>query len=180
LLWFLWGVSRASPTASLGVTLFGFLWVGVLGSFAALLLAKGFPNGNGILLGGIIATVAFDVAAFFVGSQVGRSPMAPNVSPHKTWEGSLAGLGGALLAGAIIVPLIDPWSFRTGLALGVVAAVAGTLGDLSESMIKRDLGIKDMGTLLPGHGGLFDRIDAMLFVVPATYYLARAANLLFK
>jgi phosphatidate cytidylyltransferase len=81
------------------------------------------------------------------------------------------------LVGLIIVPLIHPWTFTSGLTLGIVVAIVAPLGDLAESLLKRNLGIKDMGRLLPGHGGMLDRVDGLLFVLPATYYLVRAFHL---
>jgi len=177
LLWYLAGVVRSRPAANLGATLLAFGYVGFLGSFAALLLKFHGPGGerNGVafLLGAIIATVAFDVAAFFGGRRLGRTPLAPTISPHKTWEGVLVGAGVTGLVCLLIVRSIHPWTFSRAFWLAVIAVVAGTLGDLSESMIKRDLGIKDMSAVLPGHGGLLDRMDALLFVIPATYYLVR-------
>jgi phosphatidate cytidylyltransferase len=83
----------------------------------------------------------------------------------------------ATLASVIVVRMIHPWDLGSAFALGVVVSVVAPLGDLCESMIKRDLGVKDMGSILPGHGGMLDRFDAMLFVLPATYYLARLLDL---
>jgi phosphatidate cytidylyltransferase len=151
--------------------------VGVLGSFASLMLR--YPGNEGIafLLGAIIATVANDVGAFFVGRQVGRTPLAPAVSPNKTLEGTL---GGALVSAVVcvlVVSRISPWDVGGALALALVVAVVAPLGDLCESMVKRDIGVKDMGSLLPGHGGVLDRFDALLFVLPAVYYLVELLNL---
>jgi phosphatidate cytidylyltransferase len=177
LLWFMFGVVRARPTMNVGVTLLGVVWVGFLGSFAALLLRA--PNREGIafLLGALIATIAYDVGAMFVGARSGRTPLAPEISPNKTWEGIMGGAAAALLASVLITRGIHPWDLGSALALGLVTAFMAPLGDLSQSLIKRDLGVKDMGTLLPGHGGVMDRFDALLFVLPATYYLVRLLQL---
>jgi phosphatidate cytidylyltransferase len=176
LLWYLLGVSETNqPSANVGVSILGFAYIGVLGSTAALLL-KWPPNhahGMGLFLGAIIATVAYDVGGFAIGSRAGRTPLAPEISPNKTWEGLIGGMAAAFLASIVVVTQIAPWTFSKAFALGVVAAVAAPLGDLCESMLKRDLGVKDMGSILPAHGGVLDRIDALLFVIPATYYLAK-------
>lgn len=179
MLWYLFGVVRGRPTVNVAVTMLGVTWVGLLGSFGALLLdprivANHNRRGVSELFGAILCTVAFDVAAFFVGSQIGRRPMAAAISPNKTWEGTIAGAVAALIMGLLIGGLrFHPWTVAHGLALGAVVAIVAPLGDLCESLIKRDIGIKDMGQILPGHGGLLDRFDAMLFVLPATYYLVR-------
>ena len=175
LLWYLAGVEDRQPTMNTGASILAFAYVGLLGSFAALLLRwpPFHAHGMGLFLGAIIGTVAYDVGGFFIGSRLGRSPMAPAISPNKTWEGLIGGCGLAFFASAVITAQIDPWSLNRGIALGIVIAIAAPLGDLCESMIKRDLGVKDMGAVLPGHGGVLDRIDALLFVVPATYYLAK-------
>jgi phosphatidate cytidylyltransferase len=179
-LWYLFGVVRARPTINVAVTLLGFLWVGFLGSFAALLLT--FPNREGIafLLAAIIATAAYDIGGLFFGSQLGRRPLAPEISPNKTLEGLLGGMAFTVFVTVLVVgvlPGIHPWTSGKALALGILVAVVAPLGDLCESMVKRDLGIKDMGTLLPGHGGVLDRFDGLLFVLPATYYLVKLLNL---
>ena len=175
LLWFMFGVVRARPTINVGLTLMGVVWVGFLGSFAALLLRA--PHGVGFLIGAVLATVAYDVGGLFIGSRSGRTPLAPEISPNKTWEGVMGGAGAALAVSLLITARIHPWDFGSAAALGLVVAFIAPLGDLSQSLIKRDLGIKDMGTLLPGHGGVMDRFDALLFVLPATYYLARLLQL---
>ena len=176
LLWYFVGAARARPTINVAVTLLGFVWVGVLGSFAALLLNPTLhPHRRGVafLFGAVLATVAYDVVSFLFGSQFGHRPLAPEVSPNKTWEGLIAGMVAAVFFSVLIVGNVHPWSFKRGLALGLVVAVMAPLGDLCESMIKRDIGVKDMGAVLPGHGGLLDRFDAMLFVLPSVYYLVR-------
>ena len=177
-LWYLSGVTRARPTANIAVTVLGVMWVGFLGSFAALLLTIPARQGIAFLLGAVICTVASDAGAFFVGRRLGSRPLAPAVSPNKTWEGLLGGMGVSVLAAVLIVGRIEPWTVGSAFWLAVVVGVVAPIGDLCESMIKRDLGIKDMGTLLPGHGGVLDRFDALLFVLPVTYYLVRVLDLI--
>jgi len=176
LLWYLAGVVRARPTVNVAITWLGFLWVGFLGSFASLLLnPRIFPNRHGVafLLGALLAVVGHDAGAWVIGSRFGRHPLVPAISPNKTWEGLIGGMVSAILVSVIVTSQVHPWNFGRAAALGLVVAVVAPLGDLCESMIKRDIGIKDMGSLLPGHGGMLDRIDALLFVLPATYYLVR-------
>lgn len=176
-LWHLFKVDpRADPLRSTAVTVLVFCWVGVFGSFAALLLSPSlFPDRHGIayLLGALIATVAYDVGALAAGSWLGRHPLS-GVSPSKTWEGAVGGAVAAVVLSVAVVRLIHPWTLAETIALGVVVAVVSPVGDLCESLVKRHLGVKDMGRLLPGHGGVLDRVDGMLFVLPATYYLLRA------
>jgi phosphatidate cytidylyltransferase len=181
---FIWFLTRVEPTADpvsgLASTVFVFAWVGGLGSFGALLLNPTlFPHRHGVafLLAAVIVTVAADVAALLVGAAMGRHPMAPSVSPNKTWEGFLGGAVAAILVAVVVVHFIHPWTVSKALVLGVVVAVVAPIGDLSQSMIKRHLGVKDMGTLMPGHGGILDRIDGLLFVLPATYFVVKALHL---
>ena len=171
-LWYLAGVVHAKPTMNIAVTLFAFLYVGFLGSFAALFLAIPDEDGVGLLIGAVICTAAHDIGAYLVGKYWGKTPLAPELSPNKTFEGLVGGVLASVFIGLLIVSRIGPWDAGKAFWLGVVVAIAAPLGDLCESMIKRDLGVKDMGKLLPGHGGVLDRIDALLFVIPATYYLA--------
>jgi phosphatidate cytidylyltransferase len=178
--WYLFGVVQARATVNMAVSLFGFFWVGLLGSFAALLLRMPERHGVAFLLGAVIATVANDLGAWFFGSQFGSRPLMPDISPNKTLEGVAGGLLASVLLTAVVlgwVPGVEPWTFGQAALLGVVVWAAGTLGDLCESMVKRDLGVKDMGTLLPGHGGVMDRFDAMLFALPATYFLVKLLGL---
>ena len=173
--WFLFDIESQHVTANFAVTLLGFAWVGGLGSFAALILAR--PNGDAILIGAVIGTIAYDVGGYVIGSTTGQSKIAPRVSPNKTYEGLLGGMMLSVVVTTLVLnrfPGIHPWSvsmmdcFWLGLAVALVAPV----GDLAQSMIKRDMGVKDMGTLLPGHGGAFDRFDALLFVLPTAYFVA--------
>ena len=179
LLWYLFGIEHDRPTANLSVTLFGVLWVGLLGAYVPLILVL--PNGSGMLLGAIIGTATYDTAGLFIGRWTGQSRLAPSISPNKTWEGLIGGMIVAVLVVTFVLgvqPGLYPWSAQQvdALLLGVVVAVMAPLGDLVQSLIKRDLGVKDMGTALPGHGGVFDRFDAMLFVLPAVYYLVLARD----
>ncbi|HVX20349.1 MAG TPA: phosphatidate cytidylyltransferase [Acidimicrobiales bacterium] len=180
MLWHLAGVERSvEPVRSIASTLLVFCWVGVFGSFATLLLDPTvFPNRHGIafLLGAVITAVAYDVAALAVGAWIGSHPLS-KFSPNKTWEGLIGGTVAAILAAVVIVHFIHPWTVGKAAVLGLVVAVVSPIGDLSESLIKRHLGVKDMGRILPGHGGLLDRIDGILFVLPATYYLVKAFHL---
>jgi phosphatidate cytidylyltransferase len=144
------------------------MYVGGLGSFAALLLRQ--PNGIGMLFGAILVTVAADVGGLFVGQRMGRSPLTA-ASPNKTVEGFAGGIVAAVIAACLILGVGKwfPWEFMDALVLGIVGGVMAPLGDLCESRLKRDLGVKDMGNVLPGHGGILDRFDGLLFVLPATY-----------
>jgi phosphatidate cytidylyltransferase len=180
MVWYLVGAERGSATEGITSTIFGFAWVGVLGSFAALMLAPSqYPHGHGVafLLGAVVATVAADVGALAIGGWLGRRPLAPRVSPHKTWEGTIGGGVVAIAASVVITGQVHPWTPGKAAVLGLVVAVIAPIGDLCESLVKRDLGLKDMGSILPGHGGILDRFDALLFALPATYYLVRVLHL---
>ncbi|MDQ1467547.1 MAG: phosphatidate cytidylyltransferase [Actinomycetota bacterium] len=170
LLWFLWKVTPGRPVRGVASTLLTFGYVGVLGAFAGLLLQS--RDGVGLVLGTAICTVAYDVIGYFFGSQFGRSRIAPEVSPNKTVEGTLVGWTAAVVLGYLLVGQIAPWDHKSGLALGFLVGTGSILGDLCESMIKRDLDLKDFGSFLPGHGGVLDRFDGLLFCLPITYYLA--------
>lgn len=183
-LWYLTGVGNESVVRGLGTTLLGILHIGLLGSYAALMLSLevgGVDIGTGMLTAAILVTVGYDVGALTIGKVMGTTPLSP-VSPNKTMEGLVGGMGVAVLVGVIMGIMGQPAPFADGdwgggfgaaLLLGIVGALAAPIGDLAESQIKRDLGIKDMGSILPGHGGLLDRFDGLLFVLPATYYVAR-------
>jgi phosphatidate cytidylyltransferase len=179
MLWYLAGAGGGQATLNIGVTLFGVTWIGVCGAFAAVLLGiQGGPGigdaGKGILFGAILSTVAYDIGGYFVGRSVGSSQLSA-ASPNKTVEG-LA--GGCVIAFVIVVLLaavvgLGPIEgFGDGAIVGLTVALFAPLGDLCESLVKRDLGVKDMGSVLPGHGGLLDRFDGLLFVLPAVWLLA--------
>jgi phosphatidate cytidylyltransferase len=174
LLWYLFQVVRQRPTVNVGLTLLVWCYVGFLGGFAGLMLAFN-PGGTGLLGGVVICAIGSDVVGYFAGRSFGNTALMPRISPHKTVEGLIAGSVAAIILGAFVGGVLHPWAIKGvggGLALGLVVAVTAPLGDLVESMIKRDLGVKDLGGFLPGHGGFLDRFDAMLFALPASYYLA--------
>ncbi len=171
LLWYLAGVSKARPAPGVASTFLVFGYVGIMGGFAGLILAQ--PDGIGLLLGVVLCCVGYDIGGYLAGSRFGRRHIAPSISPNKTAEGLLAGMAASVVIGFVLVGSISPWGRFDALALGVVVAVLAPLGDLCESLIKRDLGVKDLGGILPGHGGVFDRFDAMLFSLPAVYYLIK-------
>jgi len=146
-------------------------WLGGLASYALLIRAMEQPL---VLLVSIIgAAAAGDTAAYLVGSRIGRRAVAPTVSPNKTWEGLVGGLVGAALLAGLVLPLDGTSSVLRGATLGALVGLAGFLGDLVASMVKRDLGVKDLGRLLPGHGGILDRVDGLLLALPAGYALLR-------
>jgi phosphatidate cytidylyltransferase len=175
MLWYMLEVVEARPLVNVAVTVMAFVWVGLFGSYASLLLRV--HNGKGLLLGMVLVTVTADIVAYFAGSQLGQHLLAEAISPGKTWEGVILGGIGAILVGAIVAGRFAPWSTGSGIKLGLVVAVVAPIGDLCESMIKRDLRLKDSGSLLPGHGGLLDRFDTLLFTLPATYYLVQYLRL---
>lgn len=153
--------------------IFTAFYVPFLATFVALMLAA--DDGPQRIVLFLIVTVCSDTGAYAVGYKFGRTKLAPTISPGKTREGLAGGIGLSMLAGALLMELIiDGGSWWQGLILGGCAAVTATLGDLGESMIKRDLGIKDMGTLLPGHGGIMDRLDSLLPTAPVVWLLLAA------
>lgn len=178
-LWFLSEVEKADVLTGLSSTMLVFLWVATCGSFAALLLNPNeFPNRHGLayLLAAIVSTAVYDTSCLFIGRAIGKRKLTA-ISPNKTWEGLVGGSVAVLLFCAIVVPLMHPWTETSGIVLGIVVLIVAPIGDLTESIIKRSLNLKDMGRLLPGHGGMLDRVDGLLFVLPATYYLVKAFHL---
>ncbi|MFF0590066.1 phosphatidate cytidylyltransferase [Streptomyces sp. NPDC003781] len=150
--------------------LFAAFYVPFLATFVAMMLAA--DDGAWRVLVFLILTVVSDTGAYAVGWRFGKKKLAPRISPGKTREGLVGAVAFAMAAGALCVQfLIDDGTWWQGLLLGLVVAISATLGDLGESMIKRDLGIKDMGTLLPGHGGIMDRLDSLLPTAPVVWLL---------
>lgn len=168
----LWRVSESMGLTALrdvagGV--FTLAWVPFLGCFLLLLMQR--DQGAMLVLLAVLGPVGNDVGGYIAGVLFGRHPMAPGISPKKSWEG----FAGSLVLGTAMVTLIAvlalelPW--WVGVAIGAVLVVVSTCGDLAESLLKRDLGIKDMGHLLPGHGGVLDRVDSILLAAPTTYVM---------
>ena len=151
---------------------FAAIYVPFLASFVAAMLAP--SDGARRVLTFIILTICSDIGGYFAGITLGRGtrhPMAPAISPKKTWEGFVGSAAACLIAGALTMTLLLNGKLWQGLILGAAAVVTAITGDLIESAIKRDLDIKDMGTLLPGHGGVLDRIDSLLITAPVTWLL---------
>jgi phosphatidate cytidylyltransferase len=148
---------------------FAAAYVPFLAGFALLLLRA--DDGPARVVTFILLTVLSDVGGYVGGVLFGRHPLAPAVSPKKSWEGLAGSAGFAALGGGAAVALLLGGSPFLGAVLGLAVALTATLGDLGESLIKRDLGLKDMGSLLPGHGGLMDRLDSLLPAAPVAYLL---------
>lgn len=169
---------RADPLDNAAVTIFGIVWIpGMLGFATSLARVD---NAAQLIIGLVLISAAVDTGSFFAGRTFGKTPMAPVLSPNKTWEGLAGGAAGAA-AMTMVISLLDYFSLFElpgSLWLGLAIFVTSPLGDIAESMIKRSLGIKDMGSIIPGHGGLLDRIDALLFAVPIGYYVFQALGYL--
>ncbi len=171
--WYTMGRPSSSLVGGAGSTLLGALWVGGLGSFGVALLAPSRFGGDGLglLLGTLICTSGADTFAYFGGSLFGRHKLAERISPNKTIEGVIIGGLASIAFGALALPHIHPFTIVAGGLAGLAVAVVAPLGDLAESALKREVKIKDSSHLLPGHGGMLDRIDGILFVLPVVYAL---------
>ena len=152
---------------SAGVFALSYLYL--MGVFVMLMLVE--DDGAWRVVAFIIATIASDIGGYVAGVLFGKHPMAPTISPKKSWEGFTGSLIVGIAAGIVTVMLALDGDWWAGAILGVAGVVFATLGDLSESLIKRDLGIKDMGDLLPGHGGLMDRLDSLIAVAPVAWLI---------
>jgi phosphatidate cytidylyltransferase len=163
---------RRHVTLSIAVTLLGIFWIGL--ALAHAILLRGLDHGDGLIVDVLIATFIGDTGAYFGGRTWGTRALAPRISPAKTFEGLIAGF----LAGTgalVLASLYQDWLSATeALALGAAVSAAAPLGDLFESMIKRDLGVKDTGRFFGEHGGALDRLDAAFFTVVVGYYVASA------
>ncbi|WP_079054407.1 phosphatidate cytidylyltransferase [Streptomyces graminilatus] len=149
---------------------FAAFYVPFLATFVAMMLTA--DDGAQRVLTFLLLTVVSDTGAYAIGWRFGKHKLAPRISPGKTREGLFGAVAFAMVAGALLMEfVIDDGTWWQGLLLGLAVAVSATLGDLGESMIKRDLGIKDMGTLLPGHGGIMDRLDSLLPTAPVVWLL---------
>jgi phosphatidate cytidylyltransferase len=179
-IWYLKAETAVDVLDGIGATLFVYAWIGVLGSYALLMISpRSFSNGHGLtyLFGAVVLTVTNDVGALFIGRRFGKHPLNAKLSPNKTRGGAIGGTIVTLLMGVAILPLMSPWTRTSGLEVAAVLSVVVPLGDLFESMVKRTLGVKDLGHWLPGHGGLLDRVDGLLFALPTMYYLTHVLKL---
>jgi phosphatidate cytidylyltransferase len=165
------GTDRYVRDVTAGV--FATAYLPLLGATVAAMLAP--PDGGKRVLIFIILTICSDIGGYFAGITLtpftGGHKMAPVISPKKTWEGLAGSMLLAVVAGAILLPALLHGHWWQGVVTGIAAVAAAVFGDLAESMIKRDLAIKDMGTLLPGHGGVLDRIDSLLACAPVVWLL---------
>ncbi len=148
---------------------FAVIYLPFLASFVVAMLVPG--DGPRRVLTFVILTICSDIGGYFAGITAGRHPMAPVISPKKTWEGFAGSAAACLIGGALCLTLLLHGHVWQGLLTGAAVVVAATVGDLVESMIKRDLDIKDMGSVLPGHGGILDRLDSLLVAAPVVWLL---------
>jgi phosphatidate cytidylyltransferase len=163
--------TRQSVTVAVGTTVLGAGWVGLGLAHVVLLRALGSTDdGRLAVFAVVLAVFAADTIAYFAGALIGRHRMTPVLSPGKTWEGLVAGTVMAILVPFFTLYHSDFLNVGQSLVLGAVIAVAAPIGDLFESAVKRDLGVKDSGRLLLGHGGMLDRLDALLFASVASFY----------
>jgi len=154
-------------------TIAGILYVGWLLSY--LVALRGLDNGRNWIFFVLFTTWASDTAAFVIGKKLGRHKLAPNISPGKTWEGALGGILGASIASILFfthTPFQLPLIYWQAIALSVLVSILGQVGDLAESLLKRNMGVKDSGKLMPGHGGILDRMDSIVFAGIVVYYYA--------
>ena len=169
IIWFVLQPKKEEAFTSWVWTLTGILYVGwLLSHFIAL---RELDFGREWVLFALFTTFASDSTAFFIGRAWGRHHLAPNISPKKTWEGAVAGVFGAIIVSLLLVtPLNLPLSYAGAIFLGMAVSIFGQAGDLVESLLKRNMGVKESGNLLPGHGGFLDRMDSVVFAGIVVYY----------
>jgi phosphatidate cytidylyltransferase len=163
--------ARKGTTIDVGATLLGVVYVPFLASFALVMLRE--DVGRNLLLAVVGLTALYDILAYAIGSLWGNRALAPTISPSKSWEGAVGATLGILLVAIALVPSVQPFTPTKAVGLALLIAVFAPIGDLVESALKRDLGVKDMSSILPGHGGILDRIDSILFTLPAAWYFIR-------
>lgn len=162
-----------TPATDAAWTVFAVTWVGGGGAGAVSILMIEPQDGTFLLIATFLSIALGDIAAYFIGTRFGAHKMAPSISPGKSWEGFVGGVAGSLLGGALFAGLLFDLSLAAGLGIGAIVAALAPAGDLVESLAKRELGIKDSGRLLPGHGGFLDRLDAIVFCCPVVYLYLR-------
>ena len=163
--------NELSKFTSLGFGLFGMVWI--IWSLAHMTLIKDLPGGTAMLFYLLFVISFSDIFAYFGGKRFGKSMLAPEISPNKTWEGCFFGVLGGGIVGAVFGEIIMSMFWINAMLLAIVLSVLGQLGDLIESKIKRLCNVKDSGKILPGHGGILDRIDGHMFAAPVFYYLLK-------
>ena len=169
LIWLLLHPQKEGAFVGWAWTIAGILYVGWLLSYFVAL--RGLDAGRNWVFFALFTTFGSDTTAFFTGRAWGRHYLAPNISPGKTWEGAIAGLFGAIIVSLVLVTLFSlPLSYGQAILLGLLVSIFGQLGDLVESLLKRNMGVKDSGKLIPGHGGVLDRIDSVVFTGVVVYY----------
>jgi phosphatidate cytidylyltransferase len=156
-----------APGESVMASTFIVMWVPFLLSFAIALLRQ--DQGNLMVACMLLMVVSNDTFGYIVGSTFGRHPMAPKISPKKSWEGFAGSVAGSVVVGTLAVHLLLDHPWWVGSLLGLLTVGSATAGDFAESMVKRELNIKDMGSMLPGHGGAMDRLDSLVFSAPVAY-----------
>lgn len=165
--WALLDADRRNVAANLGATCLMGLWVPFLASYVGPLLQR--PDGEWYVMAAVALSVTGDIGAYGFGSGFGRHKMAPTISPGKTWEGFAGGLLTVLAVAALVTARVPGFDLPLALLFGAAVFFAATAGDLAESMVKRDLGVKDLGGIVPGHGGIMDRADAVIFALPVAH-----------
>ena len=163
--------NELSKFTPLGFGLFGMVWI--IWSLAHMTLIKELPDGTALLFYLLFVISFSDIFAYFGGKRFGKSMLAPTISPKKTWEGSFFGVVGGGIVGAVFGEITMSMFWLYGMLLAMVLAVVGQFGDLIESKIKRLCNVKDSGKILPGHGGILDRIDGHMLAAPVFYYLLK-------
>lgn len=161
-----------SPASDAAWTVFGVAWIAG-GGAAAVSMLRLSNDGTFLLTAFVLITALDDIGGYFAGTTFGRHRLAPSISPAKSWEGWVGGMVASLLGGALFGWLLQDLSLLQGLGLALISSLLAPAGDLSESLVKRQIGVKDSGRLLPGHGGLLDRLDAIVFCAPAAYLYLR-------
>lgn len=168
-LWLLVDPDRTQVTQTLGVTAFFGSWIGLFASYGPRLADR--PDGVVVVLAVVGAVILTDIGGYAFGVPFGRHKVAPSVSPGKSWEGLVGGLLLATVLAVLVLPRLDgTFTAVPAVVVALVAGTAGFVGDLVQSMVKRDLGVKDLGDVLPGHGGVLDRVDGILFALPVGFY----------
>jgi len=171
LIWLLVRPQKEGAFLGWAWTMAGIVYIGWL--LSHLVALRGLEDGRNWVFLALLATFGSDTAAYFTGRALGKHKLAPNISPGKTWEGTIAGFLGAIIIGLLFTipsPLSLPLGYGSAIILGLLISVFGQLGDLVESLLKRNMGVKDSGKLLPGHGGALDRIDSVVFAGVVVYY----------